>query len=161
MRGARGVLQQNDARLVIAPIVETSRDHIQRFAVVSAVADHAPCRCNAFPSGKVQRWCARRWFFAGLIRIAQWKSPRLSAPERSLVDITASRPVIYGAVVVMEFDNDVVAGAIAERDGPGRGLGRLRGGAGARRQVFVGVLGPGGDSQACESENRQDRADGL
>lgn len=161
MRCARGALQQDDPRLVIPTIVERPRVHIQRLAVVSAVADHAPRRCDAFASGKVQRWCARRGFFAGLIRIAQWKSPRLSAPERSLVHITASRPVIYGAVVVMELDNDVVAGAIAERDGPRRGLGRLRGGTGARRQVFAGVLGPGGESQACESENRQDRADGL
>src|SRR4051812_4025244 len=91
----------------------------------------------------MQRRGARRWFLISLVRVAKRQRPGLTALQRSLVDVAAAAPIVCGAVVIVEFDDEVVAGAIAEGDGPRRGLVRFRRGAGARGEVLMGVLGLG------------------
>jgi hypothetical protein len=64
----------------------------------------------------------------------------------------------------VEFDHDVVAGSVAECNGPGCGLAGFGRGAGAGGQVFVGVLGSGGDgghTEAGHGENRRDSPNEL
>jgi hypothetical protein len=57
----------------------------------------------------------------------------------------------------VEFDLDVVAGAIAEGDGRCCGLAGFGAGTGARGQVFVGgAVSAGGYLEAGEGANGQD-----
>src|SRR5438477_304777 len=109
----------------------------------------------------MQRRGARRWFLISLVRVAKRQRPRLTALQRSLVDVAAAAPIVCGAVVIVKFDDEVVAGAIAEGDGPCRGLVRFWGGAGARGQVLMDVLGPGAGFETTQSANRQDPRNDL
>jgi len=157
VRRARWVLQENDPCLVLAAIVKGTRVQIQRLAAFATVADHVPCRRDAFATRDAKGWVARHRFFGWwLVGIAERQGLRLTPPEGLLVDVAAPSPVFCRAIVIVKFDDDVMAGPIAESDGPGCGLGGFGGGAGAGGQVFVGVLGSDCIPEACQGENRQD-----
>ena len=123
---------------VLAAVVEGTGVKVQRLAAITAVTDDIPCGDDPFASGYAKGRDARGRFAAGsFVGVAQGQGLRLAAPEHPLIDVSAPVPVPGGAVVVMKLDDDVVAGPVAECDGPGGGLRRLRGGTGARREVFM------------------------
>ena len=129
--------------------------------MVPTVANDAPGSSDPLPSGKMQSRRPWRWLLIPLIRIAERQRPRLTALQRPLVDVATAAPIARRAVVIVKFDDEIVAGAIAEGDGPRRGLVRLRGRAGARGQVLMGVLGPGAGPETTQSANRQDHRNDL
>lgn len=141
MRSARGVLEQDDARLVLAAVVERARVKVQGLTAVTAVADHVPGGDDAFASRNAKgRDTGCRLLGLWLIGVAERQRLRLAAPEHPLIDVSTPVPIPGGAVVVMKLDDDVVAGPIAEGYGPCGGLCGLGAGAGAGRKVLVRVI---------------------